>query len=211
MAAPKHDASGGHAFSSVLQQLGEGGGEKLGVEELIGAFGDRAFGAVMLMFALVSSLPLPPGSTTITGVPLVLMAAQLALGHERLWLPRRFRDASISREKFGRGVKRVLPALQFAERLTRPRLAVLVGQRGQQAVGAVCCLLAVILALPVPLGNIAPSTAIALFSLGVMQRDGAAVIAGAVAALTSLAILVVFWGAVMAVGRHSLRLVGVDL
>lgn len=211
MAAPRPDASGGHAFSAVLQDLGDAQGEKLGVEELIGAFGDRAFGAVMLVFALVSALPLPPGSTTITGVPLVLMAAQLALGRETLWLPRKFREASVSRVNFANGVRRVLPALRFAERLTRPRLNVLVGQRGQQAVGVVCCLLAIILALPVPLGNIAPAISIALFSLGVMQRDGAAVIAGAIAAVVSIGILVAFWGAVVAVARHSLRLVGIEV
>lgn len=211
MAAPRPDASGGHAFSAVLLELGEGDEEKLGVDELIGAFGDRAFGAVMLVFALVSALPLPPGSTTITGVPLVLMAAQLAIGRERLWLPRRVCSASVSRHNFASGLKRVLPALRFAERLTRPRLAALVGQRGQQVAGVVCCLLAIILALPVPLGNIAPAISIALFSLGVMQRDGAAVIAGAVAAVLSIGILMAFWGAVVAVARHSLLLVGMDI
>lgn len=207
---PAQDASGGHGFSEVLRRLAHEGGEELGVDELIGAFGDRAFGGVMFVFALISALPLPPGSTTITGVPLVLMAAQLALGREQLWLPRRVRDASVSRRNFAKGLDRAMPVLRFAERLTRPRLSVLVGQRGQQAVGAGALILAVVLALPIPLGNIAPAISIALLSLGVMQRDGLAVIAGWIGAITSAAILIGAWSLVLAAMRASLRMIGIE-
>lgn len=211
MNAPAHDASGAHGFTAVLQNLGSGESDQLGVEELIGAFGDRAFGGVMFVLALISALPLPPGSTTITGVPLVLMAAQLAWGRETLWLPSRIRRATVSRRNFGKGVNRFMPVLRFAERLTRPRLPLLVGQRGQQVIGVGALVLAIVLALPVPLGNIAPAISIALLSLGVMQRDGFAVIAGWIGALTSAAILIAFWGAVVMVARQSLRVIGVEI
>ncbi len=204
------DDSGGYAFSSVLRRLGEGGAEQLTVNELIAAFGDRAFGAVMLVFALISTLPLPPGSTTVTGVPLVIMAIQLARGRERLWLPRRVCQASVSRPNFARGVGKVMPVLRFAERLTRPRLDVLVGQTGQRVVGGICCVLAVVLALPIPLGNMVPAIAICLFSLGIMQRDGYAVVAGWVGTIGSVVLLVAAWSVVVAIARASLRMIGIE-
>jgi len=207
---PELDASGAHAFSGVLRALGEGDDHRLTVEELVGAFGDRAFGAVMLVFAVISTLPLPPGSTTVTGVPLVLMAVQLVRGRERLWLPRRLLRAAVSRGNFGKAVGKVMPVLRFAERLTRPRLEPLVGQTGQRVVGGVCCVLAVVLSLPVPLGNILPAVAICLFSLGIMQRDGYAVIAGWIGTAASAAVLILFWGVVMRVVAMSVRMIGIE-
>lgn len=213
VADPPHsepDASGAYGFSTVLRALGEAEGDQLKGEELVLAFGDRAFGAVMLVFALISTLPLPPGSTTVTGIPLVIMAVQLARGRERLWLPRRFLQASISRRAFKTGVAKVLPSVRFAERLTRPRLEYLVGQTGQRVVGLICCLLAVVLALPIPLGNMVPAIAVSLFSLGIMQRDGFAVVAGWIGVLASIGVLVAGWSIVVSIARASLRMIGVE-
>lgn len=211
MISSDDDLSGEYAFSSVLTAMGQGTDDRLTVEELVTAFGDRAFGAVMLVFALISTLPLPPGSTTVTGVPLVLMAVQLVRGRERLWLPRRFLQAAVSRRGFGHGVRKILPAIRFAERLTKPRLEPLVGQTGQRVIGGVCCVLAVVLSLPIPLGNMPPSIAIALFSLGIMQRDGYAVVAGWIGTVASAAILIVFWGVVVRVAEAALGWVGIQI
>lgn len=212
MTEPHPDASGGYAFSEVLQRLGSiGDDDRLTVDELIAAFGDRAFGAVMLVFALISTLPLPPGSTTVTGIPLVLMAVQLVRGREKLWLPRRFREAAVSRAGFAKGLGKVFPVLRFAERLSRPRLDPLVGQTGQRVIGGVCCVLAVILSLPIPLGNMVPAIAISLFSLGIMQRDGFAVMAGWISTVASFVLLIAAWSVVVAIARASLRMIGIDL
>ena len=54
------------------------------------------------------------------------------------------------------------------------------------------------LVLPIPLGNIAPAVTIALFSLGVMQRDGIAVILGWLATGISVGLLALVWRVVLA-------------
>jgi hypothetical protein len=48
----------------------------------------------------------------------------------------------------------------------------------ERIVGAACLLLAIILFLPIPFGNIPPAFAIAAFSLGILERDGVATIIG---------------------------------
>jgi len=45
-------------------------------------------------------------------------------------------------------------------------------------VGLVCLVLAVVLVLPVPLGNMLPALAISLLALGVLERDGVWILAG---------------------------------
>ena len=52
------------------------------VDEAIEALGDRAYGLAMLMLALPMAVPISsiPGISTVFGIPLILIAAQLMLG-----------------------------------------------------------------------------------------------------------------------------------
>lgn len=192
-------------FSEVLESLTEGGPPKLYVGEMVHAFGERAFGAVMLVVALINLLPWPPGGTTLMGAPLLLLSLELAWGRDELWLPQWALKGSVSREGYRRGLRRFMPTIRFAERWTRPRLCFLTSPLGQGLIGLACLFLSVVLVLPIPLGNIAPAAAIALFSLGVMQRDGIAVILGWLAAAVSAGLLALVWTTVWAVARRLIE------
>jgi hypothetical protein len=49
-------------------------------------------------------------------------------------------------------------------------------------VGLVCLLLAIVVLLPIPLGNMLPALAISLLALGILERDGLWIVAGLVTA-----------------------------
>ena len=185
-------------FSTVLDGLAAGDTPRLTLRELVESFGERAFGAVILLVSLLNLIPLPPGATTVTGAPLVLISAQLLLGRDRLWLPRRLLDASIDRARFARGVTRVAPWVRRAERLSRPRLPALVTTLAERLIGLACLVLALVLVLPIPLGNLAPALAMAVFGLALMQQDGLAACAGWALTAGSVAILAAVWKTVEA-------------
>jgi hypothetical protein len=180
-------------FSDTLERLGSRGGEKLFLGEIVEAFGERAFGAVMLLFAIVNMLPWPPGGTTLTGAPLLFLSAELAWGRETLWLPHWIGRASVSRETFRRLSGRLIRSIRFSEALSRPRLYFLTGRLGQGLIGLACLVLSAILVLPVFGGNLLPAVAMGLFALGIMQRDGLAVLLGWVATGLTAAVLVFAW------------------
>ncbi|MBX7249701.1 MAG: exopolysaccharide biosynthesis protein [Caulobacteraceae bacterium] len=183
----------GARFSDILEGLGRGDRERLYVREVLDAFGEQGLGAIMLIFALFSCLPLPPGGSTLTGAPLLLLSLELATLRDTLWLPRRFVSASVKRESLRKGFGWMIPVVRFAENLSRPRLLMLTGRFGQGLIGVTCFLLSIVLVLPIPLGNIAPAATIALFSLGVMQRDGVAVILGWTGVAISVGLLAIAW------------------
>jgi hypothetical protein len=176
-------------FSEVLTRLAAADGERLSVNDIVAAFGERGFGALMLCVGLLNLVPWPPGGTTITGAPLLFITLQLALGRERLWLPRRICSASFSRSNFQSGLKRVLPWLEKVERLTKPRLAWAVGPVAERAIGAVCFLLACIIVLPIFGGNFAPAVAVVVFAVAIVQRDGVVALLGWAALAASIAVL----------------------
>ncbi|NVP54539.1 exopolysaccharide biosynthesis protein [Rhizobium sp. DBTS2] len=182
-------------FSTILSELADDTArERISVGDILAAMGDRAFGALMLIFALPNILPTPPGTSAILGAPLVVLTAQMTVGLKP-WLPQVISNRSMLTKDFAAIVGRLQPWLQRAERLLRPRMSYLTTPPAEYFVGAVCLVLAVILFLPMPLGNILPALAISLAAFGILERDGAWVIAGLIFAVVAI---IVVGGAIVA-------------
>jgi hypothetical protein len=176
-------------LSDMLEALAaDPGRERIAVGDLLAAMGDRALAALLFVFAFPNVLPTPPGTSAILGAPLVFLSAQLAFGRSP-WLPALIARRSMSRADFAALVRRVGPWLARAERLLRPRLAVLAEPPMEYLIGLVCLLLALLLVLPIPLGNVLPAVAISLLSLGILERDGWWVLAGLATALSAAAVV----------------------
>ncbi|MFV3077356.1 exopolysaccharide biosynthesis protein [Niveispirillum fermenti] len=202
---PSRTATGGAApqqrLSDILRAIaGDESRERIAIKDLLAIMKDRALGALLFIFALPNVLPTPPGTSAVLGAPLIFLAAQLALGRSP-WLPRVIADRSIARADFAALVTRTAPWLAKAERLLRPRLGVLSRPPAEYLVGLFCFLLAVILFLPIPLGNMMPALAICLFSLGILERDGVWILAGLLAAILSVGLV---WGVLYALIKSAL-------
>lgn len=177
-------------LSEVLQEIAESPSERITVNELSGRFGGRALGALLLVFGILCLLPLPPGGTTLFGLPVLLLAPQLMLGAEAPWLPSRVRHRAIELDALRANLPRVAGGLRRVEAVSRPRLTFLFGGLGQRLIGFVCTLLALVLILPIPLGNMLPAAAVCLLSLSLIQRDGVLALLGYAVAFTSASVLV---------------------
>ncbi|MGZ9114755.1 MAG: exopolysaccharide biosynthesis protein [Brevundimonas sp.] len=204
MSLTETSTGGPRAFSDVLDILATRQPEKLTLGEVVDAFGDRAFGPVMFFFALINLLPWPPGGTTLTGAPLLLLSIELAWGRDRLWVPAWAERVSINRETFRRLIRRFMRPLRWTEHVSRPRLALLTGGFGQGMIGLACLFLSAVLVLPIFGGNLIPAVAIAFFSLGVMQRDGLAVLLGWLTTAVAITILFLAWKLIVAGFQHAI-------
>ena len=177
--------------------------DRISVAYLLTALQDRALGALMFIFAVPNVLPTPPGTSAILGAPLVFLTAQLALGL-RPWLPKIIADRSILRSDFAVWIARATPWLTRAQRLLRPRLIAAVRPPAEYMIGTLCFILAIILFLPIPLGNMLPALAICLFSLGILERDGVWVLIGFLATAISLAFV---WGVIYAIAKSAIFII----
>ena len=193
-------------LSCLLREIATPAHGKITVEEIVQRFGRRAFGGILFAFSIPNLLPLPPGSSSVLGLPLVLGAPQLMVGSDHLWLPRSVGTKGVDRAALSKGFDKLLPRLAKLERLLAPRLGWLFGTWGDRVVGLVCTLLALVLILPIPLGNLLPALAIALMSLGLMQRDGIVLLLGYATAAVSAGVLVLSAHAVTAAVRRLIEL-----
>ena len=176
-------------LSMLLLTLAEGGTGPISVDAIIDHFGRRAFGAALFIFAVPNLLPLPPGSSTVLSLPLLLIAPQLAFGANEPWIPRTIGRRTVNRAALLGVCRRIAPWVERAERLTTQRLGFMFGRFGDLTIGVVCSLLAAVLVLPIPLGNMLPAAAIVALALSLTQRDGALSIVGYLLTLTSAGVL----------------------
>ncbi|QCB48373.1 exopolysaccharide biosynthesis protein [Hydrogenophaga sp. PAMC20947] len=176
--------------------------ERVSIGDLLTALGDRAIGALMFIFAVPNVLPVPPGVSAVLGTPLIFLSAQLMLGLKP-WLPTIVTKRSFARKDFAILMRRVVPWLARAEKLLQPRAALLVAPPIENVIGFVCLLLACVLVLPIPLGNMLPALAISVLALGVLERDGWWAMAGLVCAAVAGTVV---YGIVLAVIKGALYL-----
>src|SRR5215213_3060956 len=136
--------------------------------------GERSFGVVLLLLALLGLLP---GVSAVAGVLLVVPAAQMTLARRGAVFPRRVAARRFEAERLARVVRRAVPALRCLERFIRPRWATPFGATKRVVGGVVLLLGAALLAL-VPLSNVPPALTIALIAFAYLEKDGVLLCAG---------------------------------
>ena len=139
--------------------------------DVAGFAGPKTYALILLLFALPEAFPLPvAGMSTILSIPLLLVSVQMLLhgADPRLpiWLGRRRVPLYLLQALSGR----LVGALRRIDRFSRPRWQGLADQT--RLIGAFCLVLAGIIALPIPFGNMLPALCILGIAVGMLQRDG---------------------------------------
>ena len=174
--------------SEVLLDLAGDGSGWLRLGDIVTALGDRGYGILIFILALPNVLPLYiPGLSALFGIPLALIALQMMLGLPRPWLPQSLLRRPLRRQEFARITHRILPWLLRLERLLKPRLPALTSLWAERAIGLFALVLALMLALPIPFTGIPLGAALALMGIGLLERDGLVLMAGAAAGALAVA------------------------
>jgi hypothetical protein len=188
--------------SAVLRALVESAaGETVTIREIIEAFGDRAFGFVLILFSLPNCVPAPPGIAGIVGTPVLIFGIQMMLGHHHPWLPDVVLRRSVSVDKFRKVIDIAEPRMRKLEAVCKPRLTGLFGPWGDRIVGLFAVLAAISVLIPFPGTNFPPSIALVIVSIAVMEEDGYFLIGGFLIGLAGLA----YTAAVTGTAFHLVR------
>lgn len=166
-------------------------GEEVSLASIRKLAGSRAAGPMLLLPALlvISPLSIIPGLPSLVGINTVLVASQLAMGREQIWLPKWLADRCISPKRAKKFLKFLAPVSEVADGVVKPRAKPLAGGVMRRA-GAVVCML-VGAAMPimefVPFTSTWAGVVIAGYALAITARDGLLAIAWAGLVLAILA------------------------
>lgn len=170
--------------------------EPISIGELLTGLGRAALGLGLIVPSLLAMIPLPGPFGILFGTMIGVIAVQVMMGETRLRLPRFLAVRTVPSATVGTALRRFAAPLQWAERLSTPRrLLPLTGRVARAVLAAPLLLMAMTLALPIPLGNGLPAIAVIVFALGFMERDGLAILAAlglCVVALVWTAALILF-------------------
>ena len=159
-------------LSRLFRDLAAEGRDVVSVGDIAHAMRDRSFGAFLLAFSIPCILPLPPFTTIVLGIPLVLITWQMVLGRGEIWLPKFLTNRSVSGEKFKDWTKKGMKTLLFIEKAVKPRdWSLMRNPSIERAVAIFMFCVAVLVVLPIPLGNWLPAFAVAIFGASLSQRD----------------------------------------
>lgn len=183
---------------ALLDELVEGEpGELLPLRTLLSGLGRRAFGMLLFAAILPAFIPIPVGGA-ISGPLVVLVGLQLLVARRRPWLPRFMADRGPHRHALARFQRMISPALLRLERLVRPRMTWVLDHVAAAAfTGLLLVLLGILLALPIPLTNYLFGGLLLLYSLALLERDGALMLVAWVAGIAAIAVFGVLSGSLL--------------
>lgn len=159
--------------------------EHISLRTILESFHERGFGFILFVFAIPLALPVPkpPGISTIMGIPILLLTFQQMIGRHTIWLPDRILDKSFSRAKFIGLIKASIPWIKRLEIFIKPRLGFITQGLFSHFIGLAGLIMTLCVMVPLPLTNTVPSMGVALMAIGVIMRDGLAVLVGMIVGL----------------------------
>ena len=170
-------------FDDILDTLERHGTDgRVSVGTIQDEIGDKALGAFLVLPALLEITPIGsvPGVPTLLATVIVIVAAQVLIGREHLWLPGVIERRSVTGEALCAAVGVLRKPARFIDRTFHDRLRFLTTAPFDRVVALVCIALA--LSVPplevIPLASTIPMATIALLGLALLFDDGLLVLAG---------------------------------
>lgn len=186
-------ASAGQHTSQLLASIIERMEAKnsISLKEIMGTLGERVFGLSILLFCIPNCLPIPnvAAMSALTGIPIGILGLQMIVGKAHPWLPAALGDKRFSGRRFGEMLERAIPAIRKVEVLLYPRLQVMTTESMQRLLGVAFVVLATVMSLPIPFGNMLPGWAMALMAIGLIERDGLSIVLGLLVGAATLALM----------------------
>ncbi len=192
---PLGKAASAKKLSEVLRELDQSPAERISLGDMITALGERSFVPLMILFALPNVFFFIPGSSVITGLPLIFIACQLILGHPAVWLPKVLNERSIEHGTFTRVVTHAVPWIEWVERMARPRYWPFSRVAAERIVGCASLLMGIFMFLPIPFANSLPAVSVITLGLGLGEHDGLWIAGGVVLSLASTALVFAIFAA----------------
>ena len=153
---------------------------------LLKALGEASFGWAIVVFSLLALLPLPPGSTLVTALPLLMTTGQMMLGHSHVKLPGRLANLPLDQIRLRRTVLRLRPITRRLERILKPRHRSIFARRHQRALGLFLFATAFALFVPLPLTGWFPAISLFVFGVGFVEQDGLVALVGLLIGIASV-------------------------
>ncbi|TAK09353.1 MAG: exopolysaccharide biosynthesis protein [Candidatus Manganitrophaceae bacterium] len=207
MVKPKGSHPPTRLSEDLRRILKQADGKGVTVGQIIEILHGRGFDVLIILLTLPFCTPIPlPGLSTPFGLILMFFGLRIAL-RQRPWLPRRLLNMEIPYPTLTKLIKGALAVATRLEKILHPRLRFFKDWPSFNFLNGMSILISAFvlsLPLPIPFTNTLPAWSILLIAAGMMENDGAVIIAGyLMAGMTWLYLASLVW-----VGKAGLTWMG---
>lgn len=164
--------------------------EKIKLEKIFQILSGRGYATLLVLFSLPFCTPLSiPGVSTLFGFILAFIGLRLAFG-KHLWWPQWILEKELSSHKIEKLVKTTMRTVKGLQKFVHPRLTLFTDHSYMKPIqGLLVFLLALLLALPLPIPftNMLAALPIFCMGLGLLEDDGLLMIIGYILAFICFA------------------------
>jgi hypothetical protein len=172
------------------------GDEPLSLQQLFKLHGRGGAGGLLVVLAIPCLLPVP-GTGSLMSVGLFALAWMIWRYFPRVVMPRRVGRFSLPAPMARRALNALAWMYEQAARWLRPRMGWWVQSRHRVWLAPLVALMAGVIFLPIPLGNIVPAVVLLLIGLGLVFEDGLALLSGTVLGVALLVGIAALFGGLL--------------
>lgn len=178
----------GDQLEDIINNLPE---DKLMLSEIVDRFGAQGLLLMSALLTIVFLIPVSiPGVSTVFGAAILLVGIS-RLFNRPLWLPAKVRERPLPTERLRPALLGGLTWVRRLEKISRAqRLAALADGRVVDVINNLTFILAALLLMApfgfIPFSNTLPAVALLFYAIGLLQRDGVAILLGHLANIATL-------------------------
>jgi len=200
MATQQGDPGTQEKVSDALEGWLEGETDKT-LGSLVEVFGEKSFAILFVLLLGVPALPLPTGGAThVFEIIAALLALQLIVGRDQIWLPQKWCKLELAGPKQQKFISGLMKLIRRLERLSRPRLRFLFNNGLSNSVFGVLVIggtAGAFFAPPFTGLDTLPALGVVLLSLGVLLEDVIVVAVGVVVGVGGVLLEIIVGSAVV--------------
>lgn len=161
---------------------------------LIKRLGYASFTPVLLFISLVIITPLSgvPGLSSLCGLMIMLISAQLLLGREELWLPKFLTSHKFDSDRLSNALCQIETPLDWVQSITTRRLAFLTKPPISHGLYLVCMICGA--AMPflelLPMTSTLLASVVAMLALALISKDGVFALLGLTVLTAAIALII---------------------
>lgn len=178
----------GEQIKVVIDQLPA---DTVSLGEILDLVGREGMLLLVAFLTLVFMVPVSiPGVSTIFGAAILLIGISRMFGRT-LWLPKRFKERALPADKLRAALQKGLVWIPRLEKISKPhRMSAIASGPVVNRINDTALILGALLLMApfgfIPFSNTVPGIALLFLAVGLIQRDGAAVLLGHLANLASI-------------------------
>ncbi|TWT66137.1 exopolysaccharide biosynthesis protein [Allorhodopirellula solitaria] len=168
-----------HPTENILNEIDDAADQHdpVTLGDVMDFLGQDSFAPLLLLIGVVMLVPGPadiPGVPVILGLLVIIVAGQIVLHREHLWIPNWIERRRLTAERAKTMVSWVRMPARWVDRITKPRYQAIINHAGASMLAVACVLVAMttpILEL-IPFSANVAGAAIVAFAVALLAKDG---------------------------------------